>query len=111
MDCRITAAPATGTIPIRLHLDVRQLLREAVANAARHGSATRVEVEVALGDGRLDLRFVDDGQGFPPVADGVKEQPWSLKERVDRAGGDLNIESSEGRTAIAVVLPLEGVGA
>ena len=111
LDCRITAAPATGTIPIRLHLDVRQLLREAVANAARHGSATRVEVEVALGDGRLDLRFVDDGQGFPPVADGVKEQPWSLKERVDRAGGDLNIESSEGRTAIAVVLPLEGVGA
>ena len=108
LDCRVSARPADGTIPLRVHLDVRQLLREAVANAARHGSAGTVDVGLALEAGRLDLTVVDNGAGFASTMNGDGDHPWSLKERVDRAGGAMEIETGPGRTAIAIGLPLEG---
>ena len=43
----------SASIPIRLQLDLQQLLREAVANAVRHGGADRIDVGLAVDDGRL----------------------------------------------------------
>jgi serine/threonine-protein kinase RsbW len=47
-------------------------VREAVANAIKHGNrldpAKRVEVEVAIDGGFVEIRVSDEGQGFDPAA-------------------------------------------
>ena len=45
-------------------------LREALSNVARHASASRVDIEVIVGDDAVCLRVVDDGIGPPAVEDG-----------------------------------------
>jgi signal transduction histidine kinase len=38
-------------------------------------------------------------------------EPWSLKERVDRAHGSLSLLSKPGCTNVVITLPLNGVSA
>jgi signal transduction histidine kinase len=111
IDCRIDAEEVNASIPVRLQLDLQQLLREAVANAVRHGSARRVEVGVAVDDDRLELTVDDDGCGFAKANGEVAAAPWSLKERVERANGSIRLASRPGSTRILISLPLPGVAA
>jgi signal transduction histidine kinase len=108
VDCSVEATEGDASIPIRLQLDLQQLLREAVANAVRHGGASRIDVEVGIEDEHLRLRVLDNGSGFGP-ANGSPVEPWSLKERIDRANGSLALKSEPGRTTILITLPLTGV--
>jgi signal transduction histidine kinase len=105
VDCSIKANGRKASIPIRLQLDLQQLLREAVANAVRHGGAKRIEVALEVNDNRLLLEVADDGSGFPP-SNGTTVEPWSLKERVERANGSLRLASVPGATNISISLPL-----
>jgi signal transduction histidine kinase len=84
-----------------------RILREAVINAARHGGATHISVQLRE-DPKLCLSVSDDGRGFDvaqaaaaPGRHGLR----SMAERVHRIGGDLSIESEPGRgTQIRVVI-------
>ena len=107
--CRIAANGDEASIPIRLHLDLQQLLREAVANAVRHGGADRIDVGLSIDDGRLQLNVADNGSGFPQSKDAT--EPWSLKERVERAHGSIRLVSSPGSTNVLISLPLAGAAA
>jgi signal transduction histidine kinase len=104
--CRISADGEEASIPIRLHLDLQQLLREAVANAVRHGGADRIDVGLSLDDDLLQLSVADNGRGFGPAE--PTTEPWSLKERVERAHGSLRLVSSPGSTNVYISLPLAG---
>jgi signal transduction histidine kinase len=87
------------------------LLREAVANAVRHGGADRVDVGLSVARGQVELSVADNGSGFA-ASDGVAElEPWSLKERVERAHGSLRLDSAPGSTNVRISLPLRGVAA
>jgi signal transduction histidine kinase len=83
-----------------------RIVREAVANAARHANGTPVRVELRIGDG-VRLRIDDDGPGFDPD----QRRPGrhglsSMRERARTLGVDLRIESSARRgTSVEVVLP------
>jgi len=83
--------------------DVREALvriaREAVTNAARHGDAGLVRVELELENGTgLKLRIVDDGRGF----DAAKQRRRggfglvSMSERARAVGGVLRVASVRG---------------
>jgi signal transduction histidine kinase len=111
IDCRIDAANDDASIPIRLQLDLQQLLREAVANAVRHGGASRIDIDVGVADDRLRLQVKDNGSGFGPANGAAPVEPWSLRERVDRANGSLSLFSEPGCTNILITLPLTGVSA
>jgi signal transduction histidine kinase len=106
--CRICANGEAASIPIRLHLDLQQLLREAVANAVRHGGADRIDVGLAVDGNRLELSVADNGSGFEA---GGSSEPWSLKERVERAHGSMRLASSPGSTDLLISLPLTGAAA
>ena len=110
VSCNINAEGDRGSIPIRLQLDLQQMLREAVANAVRHGGADRVDVGLAVQNNRLHLRVADNGAGFPK-GDCEAAEPWSLKERVERANGSIRLVSEPGSTNILIDLPLAGVAA
>ena len=111
VDCQITAKARKALIPIRLQLDLQQLLREAVANAVRHGGADRIDVDVAVKNDQLRLSVVDNGSGFPSTSGTPAVQPRSLKERVERAHGSMRLVSKAGSTNILISLPLAGAAA
>ena len=111
VDCRITAAADRASIPIRLQLDLQQLLREAVANAVRHGRAKRIEVGLSVANNEIQLSVADNGSGFADQNETGVTQPWSLKERVERAHGSIRLVSSPGSTNILISLPLAGAAA
>lgn len=111
VDCRVEASNDDASIPIRMQLDLQQLMREAVANAVRHGGASRIDVGVGVDEDRLRIEVTDNGSGFLPVNGGSPVQPWSLKERVDRAHGSLSLFSKPGCTNLVITLPLVGAAA
>lgn len=88
-----------------------RIAHEAVINAARHASATRVTVTVGECDGRVILTVEDDGAGFEPQAPGTGPDHWGLKNMRERAraiGGTLSIETAPGAgTRIMVEAPRE----
>ena len=110
IDCRVKAEGDEVPIPIRLHLHLHQMLREAVANAVRHGGADRIDVGLSVARDQVELSVADNGTGFPP-ANGAAAEPWSLKERVERAHGSLRLSSAPGATNILISLPLRGAAA
>jgi signal transduction histidine kinase len=83
-----------------------RIVREAVANAVRHGRTDVVTVELVAGD-QVRLRISDDGIGFDPLKTRIRGHGLTgMRERAHALGGELRIESSEeGGTAIEVVVP------
>jgi signal transduction histidine kinase len=80
-----------------------QIVREAMANAARHGKASRIHVEVA--PGRL-VRVIDDGTGFDPKGDRAPMAFGliSMRERAEGIGASFEVKSSPGRGTVVEVL-------
>jgi signal transduction histidine kinase len=66
-DVEFRLTPTSGTIEVPAYIDrhVGQLVREAAANAVRHGGARRIETRLGRENGHLQLEISDDGSGFP----------------------------------------------
>jgi signal transduction histidine kinase len=104
--CKVKVEGEDASIPVRLQLDLQQLLREAVANAVRHGGADRIDVALAVKPGELRLDVHDNGSGFPEANGEAVLEPRSLKERVERANGSLSLKSVPGSTDLHFLIPL-----
>jgi signal transduction histidine kinase len=80
-----------------------RIVQESVSNAGRHGQASRVDIRV---DADGILRIIDDGSGFDPANAGDgRFGLTSMRERADRLGLRLRIDSQVGQgTMVEVVL-------
>jgi signal transduction histidine kinase len=105
--CEVKAQRAELTIPIRLHLDAHQLMREAVANAVRHAEAKSVTIELAASANELKLEIVNDVTSTPSRSERL-DMPQSLQERVEEAGGTLEMARGMGVTKVSIALPIVG---
>ncbi len=91
-------------------LEILRIVQEALSNTARHAQASHVLVRLATGGPGLRVVIKDDGLGFDP-AEGL-ERPGcfglaGMRERAERIGGTLQVESQVGR-GTSVVLSVEG---
>jgi len=91
------------------------LLKEAVANIARHAGARRARLRLSLGRDRLVAEVADDGRGFSTLAtEEAEEQGNGLRNMRRRAvalGGELHIESRPGEgTRLRLDMPLAPAG-
>jgi signal transduction histidine kinase len=104
ISCTFSGKVPDTKVPMRLHLDTHQLVREAVANAVRHAKAKSVVIQLAAekDDLRLDIR--NDGPGAVRLKEG---SPWSLRERVDDARGTLMLASRKSGTDVSITLPIK----
>lgn len=102
-----------GQVPVRLAHELCRIVNESLANAARHGGATRAEVAVVTTDELVRVRIADNGRGFPFTGrydlaalqrDG--SGPRTLKERAISLQGSLVVESSSGGAIVEVVIPI-----
>jgi signal transduction histidine kinase len=78
---------------------------EALANAAKHAQASRMEMSVATRDASLMLSIRDDGAGGadPEKGSGL----LGLQDRVEAVGGTIGIDSPPGGgTSLVATLPL-----
>jgi signal transduction histidine kinase len=79
---------------------------EALANAAKHSDATRIDVSLERRDGNLVLSVRDDGIGGADAARG--SGIVGLNDRIEALGGSLRVDSSPGEgTQIVAQLPLD----
>jgi signal transduction histidine kinase len=78
---------------------------EALANAVRHGHATRMRVTVQHVDGNLKLEVHDNGSGGAgetSLGHGLR----NMRERARLLGGDLSLASQIGKgTTVTLVVP------
>ncbi|ONI83381.1 histidine kinase [Saccharothrix sp. ALI-22-I] len=91
--------PVDSVVPDHVRPDLLATLREALANAARHASAKKVEVEVAVDRAATELRLVvrDDGDGLPSRRDRHTGGLVNMAARAARWDGSCEVDSAEGR--------------
>lgn len=95
-------------LPAPLESELFRIAQEALTNALRHSEAVHIVLELIYGETALQLRIQDDGRGFDPYR---SEQHGfgllGIRERVERIGGTLHLQSRPGHgTTVEVTLDL-----
>jgi len=82
---------------------------EALTNAIKHSGAALIDVELRFADEGVDLVVSDDGRGFGAPGAPAPAEHFGLRgirERVDKLGGSLRLETrAEGGARVAVSVP------
>jgi signal transduction histidine kinase len=82
-----------------------RIVREAITNASRHGSATAVEITLSAANGLL-LRIHDNGRGLQRSARAGGLGLTIMSQRAQQLDGDFAISSGpDGGTVVEVRLP------
>jgi signal transduction histidine kinase len=103
----ITRFEVEPEIPLEQKEALYRIAQEALHNIAKHAKATRVDLSLYQKDGVALLEVRDNGKGFDPQGEfpghlGLR----SMRERVEKFGGSLSIDSQPGAgTAIRAQLP------
>jgi len=95
-------------VSARLAHTVRSIVREAASNAIRHAGATRLAVSFSAEGAQIDLAISDDGTGFDETRITPGDGLGNMRSRTLAHGGTISV-SGNGRTRVAVQLPLEDV--
>jgi signal transduction histidine kinase len=94
-------------IEAELETVVYRLVQEGLTNVVKHACAGRVDLQIRSSEDRLDVLVSDDGEGFDTDAERSGFGLAGMRERVELAGGELQIESSPGAgTRVMASLPL-----
>jgi signal transduction histidine kinase len=104
----LETAPESFSPPEVIEQDLYYVLREGLMNIIRHSQASRADVILEQTTTEIKGSLKDDGIGFNPITTNAEGMGLrSMKERIRRLGGELDIQSSPGKGAkISFVLPL-----
>jgi signal transduction histidine kinase len=111
IDLRVGDVPP---LPPDARQQIQKIIREAVANAAKHAAASRVKVEIGSDDGLVRLTITDDGRGFPVHGAYTLDEmlstnsgPKAITRRVAEMGGTMTLETDGRGTRVDLRLPLK----
>ncbi|MDV3222783.1 GAF domain-containing protein [Intrasporangium sp.] len=93
----VTVPRGLGPLPEQLRADVIAVVREGLANVARHAGATTAGVRVERDDG-LSVDVTDDGVGFDPAE--ARSGLVNLRSRAGTHGGSLEILPGSSRGSV-----------
>ncbi len=96
-------------VPAPVQEGLYRIAQEALNNTLKHAAATAVTVRLSMTDGHVELAVVDNGRGFDATAttDHGGLGLVSMRERAERLGGSVTIDSTPGAgTTVHVSLPL-----
>jgi signal transduction histidine kinase len=83
---------------------------EALTNAVKHAGATRIDIRLGFDPQNTTLAVTDNGRGLEPGPRTAARAQFGLqgvRERVDKIGGVLEIDSQPGAgTRLAVTVPV-----
>jgi len=99
--------PIDSGVPHVHHDHLAAVVREGLANVARHADASSATVSVVLSDGVVTIRINDDGRGLPDVA-GRRSGLANLVARALEVGGTCEVAGDpEGGTLLRWSAPVE----
>ena len=113
--CRVSFVADIGMTWLDPELETTcfRIAQEALTNIARHAKARHIRLELGLEGDRLVMIVADDGVGFDvgqarrAARHGRSLGLEGIAERVDQAGGDIDIQSTPGQgTRLRVTLPI-----
>ncbi len=104
----VAGIAASGPIPQGAGKHLKQIVREALSNAARHAGRCSVDVRLAFATDEIELVVSDNGRGIvhdddPSAGLGLR----NMHERARRMGGRLEVTSLSPGTRITVSIPLD----
>ena len=101
-------ADAEIAIGANVRREIFLIFKESINNMVKHSRATRADLEIRLGERRLELTLGDNGKGFDASAESDGHGLASIKERARGLGGDLEIISRTGKgTTVVLRVSLE----
>jgi signal transduction histidine kinase len=113
LDAALSALAARSSVPVEVRVDVAErppasveaaayfVVSEALANVAKHASATRASVTVRRSDDRLTVQVQDDGVGGASLVEGSGLA--GLRDRVGALDGELHLLSPQGGPTVLMV--------
>jgi signal transduction histidine kinase len=110
----LSVTPLDATVPAPLAGQLSLMMAEAVANAARHGGASYIDVVIQKKDGLLALNIRDNGKGFNGQPAHAVHQEFAMPDigvasvhnRVRALGGSLAVSTSPAGAELAIRLPV-----
>lgn len=119
----LDVAPTLGRLPQDIEVTLFRLVQEALANVSQHSRSATAKIHASvLGSGAertVALTVEDNGVGIPGwrhtprlvreivpilINDGIGLA--SMRERLNRVGGKLRIDSTSGRTIVTAIIRL-----
>jgi signal transduction histidine kinase len=105
---RFTAEPVPR-LPAAREEAVYRVAQEALHNALRHATPSRVDVALRPAGGAVELVVTDDGAGFEPALPSRRLGLASMRDRARAAGGRLDVRSRPGGgTTVRLEVPADG---
>lgn len=94
-----------------MQMHVFRIIQEALTNARKHSQARSIQVQLSKVNNHFNLIIEDDGIGFDPVQvnpdDKIHYGLHFMRERAEKIGGKLFIDSETGKGARVIVnIPL-----
>ena len=109
----VTADVKPVALDVKTEHALLRIAQEALANAARHSSATLISLRLASEENRVKMSITDNGKGFA-ASEGVEGYGLGLQlmqERVEELHGTFDLKTAPGQgTCISVDVPREDAG-
>jgi signal transduction histidine kinase len=118
LDAALSGISARSPVPVTLTVDLPHrpsrtieavayfVVSEALANAAKHARASRVDIRVTGRDSLLTVVVTDDGRGGATIEGGTGL--LGLAQRVGAVDGSLRVDSpAGGQTVLTAEMPCE----
>jgi signal transduction histidine kinase len=110
IELRLRVEPEMAAeLPSAHRVQLLQMAREALSNAARHSHATRMTIDLRVEDDTVILSVADDGVGFDPgeIRSTSHLGLTNLHERAASLGGSISIASTLGTgTTLSFQVPI-----
>jgi signal transduction histidine kinase len=109
-DFQVEGADTVTRLPFTVQDELYHIVHEALNNVLKHSDAKHVWIDLLIQTTSVHLEIRDDGVGFNRASNGTAGGLGlsSMKERSQRIGGQLHIESSSGQgTRVLVDVPID----
>jgi PAS domain S-box-containing protein len=84
-------------LPAEVQIAFYRVCQEALNNIAKHAKASKVEIHLKQEEAVIELRVIDDGQGFDPKQTISGHYGLGMmRERAEAAGAQLTVTSQPG---------------
>jgi signal transduction histidine kinase len=108
LDVQVHAPGARLPLDDRVEEDLLRIIQEALHNCVKHARAGRVDIRFVVPEGApgtLVVEVADDGVGFDPDIDRPGHLGLdTMRERAQRLGGRLTVESSAAGSTVRTTL-------
>ena len=92
----------------KIELTVYRCITELINNTLKHAEATKISLDIGYSDGKLAIRYSDNGKGFTTSSEKrVGQGIPNITNRVESVGGTLSFASSpDAGISVNIIMPL-----